>query len=139
MVVRIRLKRGRPLLHRPGKNRHVASALGALLTPAALMAYVLGFWRLASDIGVAGEFGITGVFSHWQIWILLAGMLQTAGHVLNRYGRGGDLRGPRELMFRVFPAPARENRDERVVENDLVSEDDLVSEKDKDRAKSISA
>lgn len=107
MLVRIRLRRGRPLLRKPGKNRHVALGLAALLTPAALMAYVLGFWRLAADIGVAGEFGISGVFSHWQIWILLAALLQISAYVLNRYGRGGELRVPQALMFHLFPAADR--------------------------------
>lgn len=104
MVVRIKLPQGRPLSRKPGKNRRVAFAIGALLTPAALMAWVLGFWRLAADIGVAGEFGITGVLSHWQIWMILGALLQGAGAVLNRYGRGGELHGPRVLMFHVFPA-----------------------------------
>jgi hypothetical protein len=112
MVIRIRLQRGRPRSNQPGKNRHVAFAFGALLTPAALMAYVLGFWRLASDIGAAGEFGITGVFSHWQIWILLGVLLQGAGYILNRYGRGGNLRVPRILSFHTFPAPSRNSRDD---------------------------
>jgi hypothetical protein len=105
MVVRLMLKRGRPLRRKPGNNRQVALGLAALLTPLALMAYVLGFWRLASDIGVAGEFGITGVFSHWQIWILIAALLHLSGYVLNHYGRGGELRVPRALMFHLFPAP----------------------------------
>ena len=73
--------------------------MGALLIPLALMAYVLGFWRLASDMGMAGEFGITGLFSHWQIWIPVAVMLQMTAAALNRYGRGGDLQLPRLLTF----------------------------------------
>jgi hypothetical protein len=109
MLVRLMLKRGRPLQRKPGKNRHVALGLAALLTPAALMAYVLGFWRLASDIGIAGEFGITGVFSHWQIWLVIAALLHLSGYVLNRYGRGGELRVPQALMFHLFPA--RDRRD----------------------------
>lgn len=107
MVVRIKLPRGRPLLHRSGKNRHIAFAIGALLVPAALMAWVLGFWRLAADMGVAGEFGITGVWSHWQIWMVLGAFLQGASHILNRYGRGGDLKKPREFMFFLFPGARR--------------------------------
>ena len=59
MIVRIRLKSGRPIQRKRGKNRHVASGLAALLIPLALMAYVLGLWRLASDMGFAGEFGDT--------------------------------------------------------------------------------
>jgi hypothetical protein len=73
--------------------------MGALLIPLALMAYVLGFWRLASDMGMAGEFGITGLFSHWQVWIPVAVLLQMTAAVLNRYGRGGDLQLPRLLTF----------------------------------------
>jgi hypothetical protein len=99
MIVRIRLKRGRPLRRKPGKNRHVASAFAGLLVPAALMAYVLGFWRLASDMGIAGEFGITGLFSHWQVWIVLAAALTLTSSALNRYGRGDEFRVPRILQF----------------------------------------
>jgi hypothetical protein len=107
MVVRIRFQRGRPLQRVSGKNRHVAGAVGALLTPAALMAYVLGFWRLGSDMGVAGEFGIRGLFSHWQVWMLTGVLLQAVSRGLSRYGRGGDLPAPRTLMFRLFPARDR--------------------------------
>jgi hypothetical protein len=104
MIVRIRLKQGRPVRRKRGKNRHLALAFGALLVPAALMAYVLGFWRLASDMQLAGEFGITGLFSHWQIWIGLGFLLHVTASALNRYGRGGDFEVPRLLSFRLFPA-----------------------------------
>jgi hypothetical protein len=103
MVLRIKLQRGRPILRKHGKNRHVALAMASLLTPLALMAYVLGFWRLASDMGLAGAFGITGLFSHWQIWIVIAVTLTITGVSLNRYGSGGDLHGPRLLVFPTFP------------------------------------
>ncbi|HLX44470.1 MAG TPA: hypothetical protein VKR43_13590 [Bryobacteraceae bacterium] len=99
MILRIRLQSGRPIQRKRGTNRHVASGMGALLIPLALMAYVLGFWRLASDMGMAGEFGITGLFSHWQVWIPVAVLLQMTAAVLNRYGRGGDLQLPRLLTF----------------------------------------
>jgi hypothetical protein len=102
MIVRIRLKRGRPVQRKIGKNRHVAFAVGALLIPVALMAYVLAFWRLASDIGLAGEFGITGLFSHWQIWIGVGAILHLAASSFNRYGRGGDLNVPQILSFRML-------------------------------------
>jgi len=102
MIARIRLKRGRPIQRKAGKNRHVALALGALLIPAALMAYVLGLWRLAADMGMAGEFGITGLFSHWQIWMGAGVLLQTASAAFNRYGHGGDFQMPRFLSFRIL-------------------------------------
>jgi hypothetical protein len=65
------------------------------------MAYVLGFWRLASDLHLAGEFAIRGVFSHWQIWIGMAVALHVISSALNRYGRGGQVRWPRLLSFRA--------------------------------------
>jgi hypothetical protein len=61
------------------------------------MAYSLGFWRLASDMGMAGQFDITGVFSHWQLWIGLGVLLHTAAITFSRYGRGGELEMPRVL------------------------------------------
>jgi len=112
MRLRIRIPQGRPLQRKTGKNRHIALALAALLGPASLMAYVLGFWRLAADLGVAGEFGITGIFSHWQVWILIALLLQASGYALNRYGRSGSMDAPRTLMFHVFPA-ARDHEDQQ--------------------------
>ena len=105
MIVRIKLRQGRVLRKAPGKNRHLALAGGALLIPASLMAYVLGFWRLASDIGVTGEFALRGVFSHWQIWIVTAVALHITASVLTRYGRGGDLHLPSALTFRFGAGP----------------------------------
>src|SRR6185436_7154254 len=112
MIVRIRLKRGRLIRRKPGKNRELASAFAALLIPAALMAYVLGFWRLASDMGMAGEFGIQGLFSHWQIWIVLAAALTITSSVLNRYSRSGAMRVPRILQFPQFRRALRPQPDD---------------------------
>src|SRR5258706_2737454 len=100
MLVRIRFRRARRLGRHSGKNRQLALACGALLVPAALMAYVLAIWSLASDMQITGAFGITGVFSHWQIWIVLAVALQAASHYLSRYGRGYEVHVPKLLMFR---------------------------------------
>lgn len=97
MIVKIRFAQGRPRQHRDGTNRNLSAALGALLVPASLMAYSLGFWRLASDMGLAGQFGITGVFSHWQLWIGLGVILHATAISLNRHGRGGDFHMPHVL------------------------------------------
>ena len=105
MIVRIHLRQGHPLRKTRGKNRQLALACGALLIPAALMAYVLGFWRLASDIGVTNEFAIHGLFSHWQLWIVTAVVLHVAAGVLSRYGRGGEFHLPSALAFRFGAAP----------------------------------
>jgi hypothetical protein len=105
MIVRIHFRQGQRLRRTAGKNRRLASASGALLIPVALMAYVLGFWRLASDLGITGEFAIRGLFSHWQIWIVTAVTLQVAASVLTRYGRGGEFQLPRALTFHFGAAP----------------------------------
>jgi hypothetical protein len=115
MIVRIQFRQGPRLGKAPGKNRHLALAGGALLIPVSLMAYVLGFWRLASDIGMTREFAIRGLFSHWQLWIVTAVTLQVAASVLNRYARGGEFHLPRVLTFRFGavspPPPDPENGD----------------------------
>ena len=106
MIVRIKLRQGQA----PARKRRAKTAIwlwpaGALLIPASLMAYVLGFWRLASDIGVTGEFALRGVFSHWQIWIVTAVALHITASVLTRYGRGGDFHLPSALTFRFGAGP----------------------------------
>jgi|SRR5689334_21443419 len=98
MIVRIRFPQGRPFQNRRGKNRELSAALGALLIPGSLMAYSLGFWRLASDMGLAGQFDIIGAFSHWQLWIGLGVVLHAAAITLNRHGRGADLGEPPAAM-----------------------------------------
>jgi len=87
MKVRIRLRLG-PESDRQAANRHVASVAAALLTPIALMALALGVWRLSVDLNPAGHFPISrGLFSHWQVWIAMAGLLWTCASLLNRRGR----------------------------------------------------
>ena len=87
MLVRIRFGRGRPVQRGKAKNQKLALAMGALLTPAAVMASVLGLWRLAADMKWTGEFGISsGLFSHWQVWMVFAALLQGGAWALNRYG-----------------------------------------------------
>ena len=91
MVVRIRFGKGRKLARNAHRNRNLAIAAGALLTPAALMASVLAVWRIAADLNVANSFAIpSGLFSHWQVWLGAAAGLQLCSRVLNRYGKGGD-------------------------------------------------
>ena len=91
MLLRIRFGRGRQIQRTKGKNRRLALAFGALLTPAAVMASVLGLWRLAADMKWTGEFGIgSGLFSHWQVWMASAALLQSIAWALNRYGRDHD-------------------------------------------------
>ena len=88
MVVRIRFGKGPRVERKRRKNRRVAMAFASFLTPAAVMAGVLGIWRLAEDPHWASDFAIRqGLFSHWQVWFAFAGILQTGAYLLNRYGR----------------------------------------------------
>jgi hypothetical protein len=65
------------------------------------MAYVMAFWRLASDLGVADDAGFTGVFAHWQPWMALAIAVHGSARVLARYGTGEALEVP---IFSSFAA-----------------------------------
>jgi hypothetical protein len=61
------------------------------LTPAAVMAAVLAMWRIAADMNWTSRFAIsTGFFSHWQVWLAAAVLLQLCSRILNHYGKGGD-------------------------------------------------
>lgn len=59
----------------------------ALLTPAAVVAFVMGMWRLCMDLGWAGAFLISGgFFSHWQVWIALSIGLKMLSSTLITWG-----------------------------------------------------
>jgi len=89
MVVRIRFGKGPKLGQRRQKSRRIALAVGALLTPAALVAMLLALWRIAADLNWTAGFAIpSGLFSHWQVWLAVAIILQLCARTLNRYGRG---------------------------------------------------
>ena len=91
MLVRIRFVKGPRLAHRRGKNRHVAAAVAAMLTPAGVISFFLAVWRIAADLSWANSFAIpSGLFSHWQVWLGAAVVLQGCAHLLNRYGRNDD-------------------------------------------------
>src|SRR5215469_18295850 len=55
-----------------------AQAIGALLTPMALMALVLGLWGIAAELNWTTTFVIlTGPFSRWEIWLCVAALLKS--------------------------------------------------------------
>lgn len=89
MLVRIRFGKRPPAGSKRAKNQRIAQAIAVLLKPAALMAAVLGCWRIAADFNWTGGFAIaSGPFSHWQVWLGGAAVLQLCSYALNRYGRG---------------------------------------------------
>ncbi len=58
-------------------------------------------------MGIAGEFGFSGILSHWQIWIPMGALFQFASAVLNKYAKGAELNVPRILTLPSFPARLR--------------------------------
>lgn len=97
MVVRIRFARG-PAVRKRNNDEGVANlaqAVAALLTPAAVMALVLGLWRIAADLKLTSSFYIaTGPFSDWRFWLATAVLLQVCSHYLSRYGKSKDSSAP---------------------------------------------
>ena len=88
MIVRIRF--GRP----PGRGgprrgaRRAALVASTLLTPAAALALALGCWGLAAQRNWTGGFAISsGVFSHWEVWLAGAAVLEICARLLYRYAR----------------------------------------------------
>ncbi len=54
-------------------SEQAADVLVALVTPSAVVASVMGLWRLTADLGWTESFPISnGFFSHWMVWIALA-------------------------------------------------------------------
>ena len=91
MKVRIRFEKSIGLARKRGRNRRAALFAGALLTPAAVMAWVLALWRIAADLKWTSGFAIpAGFFSHWQVWVAAGVLLQLGSRILNRYGKDGD-------------------------------------------------
>lgn len=91
MVVRIRFGTGRPVEDRPGKNGRAARIAASVLTLIAICLTAFGLWRLAEDLGWAGDFIIAdGFLSHWQVWIGAAVLLQWMAWRLLGYARGGE-------------------------------------------------
>jgi hypothetical protein len=91
MVVRIRFRQGPKVSNKRRKNKRIALAVAALLPPVSVCAGVLSLWRLAADLNWTASFAISsGIFSHWQVWMGAAVLLQLGARVLNRYGKSSD-------------------------------------------------
>ena len=88
MVVRIRFGKRPPRDLKRAQVQRFAQGIAALLKPAALIAFVFAFWRIAADLHWTKTFAIpAGLFSHWQVWVGAAVFLQFCSYALNRYGR----------------------------------------------------
>ena len=91
MVVRIRFRRGPKISRIRHTHKRLALVVAALLPPLALASGALAAWRIAADLKLTGSFAIsTGLFSHWQVWMMASAVLTVCSHALNRYGKSGD-------------------------------------------------
>ena len=86
MVVRVRFARGRVFSGRKAQNSRIARLAASFLTLIAICFGIFGFWRLAQDLGWAGEFVFAaGILSHWQIWLAAAALVQWVAWKLVSY------------------------------------------------------
>jgi hypothetical protein len=90
MVVRVRI-RWEGIRWFSGAPRGVlVSAFGRGLNWASVVALLAAFWRLGNDLDWTQRFVVSqGLFSHWQLWLALAILLQVAAAILQRYSRDG--------------------------------------------------
>jgi hypothetical protein len=66
----------------------MAQVATELAGPAAGLLYSLALWRIGADMGWAGGFVISnGLFSHWQVWLVLGVTLQFGGRMAGRHLR----------------------------------------------------
>ena len=109
MIVKLRFPTGRLVKKTSGKNRHIALAIAALMTPGTLMMFVMGMWRIGADLSIATEFPITeGVWQHWQMWIAAAALSHLASVLLNRYGKSGELGLGKSIVNAFWVLAARQ-------------------------------
>jgi hypothetical protein len=88
MVVRIRIAVGPRLNPNRSAEARLALAVSSLLTPAAVLSWVVALWRVLADAKVTEQFAIErGIFSHWQVWLAFGILLQTLSTMLDRHGR----------------------------------------------------
>ena len=109
MIVKLRFPSGRRVKKTSGKNRHIALAIAALMTPGTLMLFVMAMWRIGADVGVATEFPVTeGIWSHWQIWIAATLLSHSVSVVLNRYGTSGETGVGKSILSGLSVLAARQ-------------------------------
>lgn len=88
MVVRIRISAGPDSFLRRRYDAKFAMACAGLLTPAAVLCFVMALWGVLADTGFAKEFVFAeGLLSHWQVWLALGVLVQGLGIALDKYGK----------------------------------------------------
>lgn len=88
MVVRIRISAGPESILRRRYDAKFAMAFAGLLTPAAVLCFVIALWGILADTGFAKQFVFEdGLLSHWQVWLALGVLVQALGIALDKYGK----------------------------------------------------
>lgn len=71
--------------------KHYTMLAAHLMAPLAATGYALAAWRFASDMNWLGAFVISdGLFSKWQVWLVVAIATQAGAHYLNRASQSGE-------------------------------------------------
>lgn len=84
MVIRIVVSR--PQEEAEARFDDLARGLAALLVPASLIAFTIACWGIAVNFHWATNFFVpSGLFSHWQVWMIVAAVLILSARLLNRY------------------------------------------------------
>ena len=81
-------------------SQEATRLIAAFLTPASVIAASMALWRLGADLGWTGAFAVSdGLFSHWQVWTILALGLKMTGSLIIR-GPEGNLEAEPEKVDR---------------------------------------
>ena len=85
------------------------SIWGHVLTPIAVVAGVLGAWRLGADLGWTSKFLVgDGLLSRYQVWFAIAIGAQTSAAMINRWVADQDKHHPsqprRMALMDLVPA-----------------------------------
>lgn len=106
MVVKIRFGNGPVVSRSPGKNKRMAMLAASLLTLVSISFAALGFWRLGKDLDWAGDFFVEdGFFSHWQVWLGAAALVQYGAWRLTRYAAATTTAASHEPDQKIQPPP----------------------------------
>jgi hypothetical protein len=77
---------GKPPRPRSDAGRRAARGVAALLTPTALVFFLLGGWIFAAERRLTDAFPIQeGFLSYWEFWIAAAASLLLAARALDLY------------------------------------------------------
>lgn len=91
MVVRVRIAWGSTPRQRGARHGVLVSAFVQGLNLCSAMAVLAAAWRLGNDLNWTTRLAISqGFFSHWQIWMASAILLQLVATILQRHSRGGS-------------------------------------------------